>query len=80
MPEYAATVGPMRAYAAGSNGCQPGDPAKAAREILDAVAAGAPQLRLPLGADAVKSIRDTLGRVDADVDATEALAAATAFD
>jgi NAD(P)-dependent dehydrogenase (short-subunit alcohol dehydrogenase family) len=80
MPEYEATVGSTRAYAAGSDGLQPGDPVKAAQAIIDAVLAGAPNLRLPLGADAVQSIREKLARVAADVDATEAVATATAFE
>jgi hypothetical protein len=52
---------------------------KAAREIVDAVVAGAPSLRLPLGADAVKSIRQKLAQVTADVDRAETIASATAF-
>lgn len=79
MDAYASTVGPMRAYAAQSDGSQGGDPAKAAKAIVDAVAAGAPSLRLPLGADAVKSIREKLAQVAADVDRTEPIATATAF-
>jgi NAD(P)-dependent dehydrogenase (short-subunit alcohol dehydrogenase family) len=79
MAEYAPTVGPTRAYAAQSDGSQAGDPAKAAKAIADAVAAGAPSLRLPLGADAVESIRAKLARVAADVDRTESVAVATAF-
>ena len=76
---YAATVGATRAYAAQSEGQQPGDPAKAARAIADAVEAGAPSLRLPLGADAIAGIRAKLAQVSADVDRTEAVAVATAF-
>ena len=76
---YGPTVGPTRAYAAISAGSQPGDPAKAARAIADAVAAGAPTLRLPLGMDAVASIREKLARVAADVDSTEPVAKAMAF-
>ena len=79
MPEYAATVGPTRQYAVESAGKQPGSPAKAARAIVDAVMAGAPALRLPLGADAVTSIRAKLARVAADIDATESVAIATAL-
>ncbi len=82
MPEiaaYAPTVGPTRAYAASSDGVQPGDPVKAARAIADAVEAGAPTLRLPLGADAVTSIRAKLARVTADVDRNEKTASETAF-
>jgi NAD(P)-dependent dehydrogenase (short-subunit alcohol dehydrogenase family) len=79
MDIYSGTVGPTRAYAANSGGIQPGDPAKAARAIVDAVYSGAPNLRLPLGADAVKGIRDKLARVTADVDRTEKVASDTAY-
>jgi len=82
MPEmdaYASTVGALRAWAASSDGSQAGDPAKAAKAIADAVAAGAPSLRPPLGADAVKSIREKLAQVTADVDRTEGVASATSF-
>lgn len=75
--EYAATVGPTRKYVLDSAGKQPGDPAKAGKAIADAVAAGAPRLRLPLGEDAVQSIRAKLAQVSADVDATEHIASAT---
>jgi NAD(P)-dependent dehydrogenase (short-subunit alcohol dehydrogenase family) len=77
MPAYAASVGPTREYVEQSAGKQPGDPAKAARAIADAVAAGAPSLRLPLGADAVASIRAKLRQVSADVEQTEHIATAT---
>lgn len=76
-PEYAATVGPTRKHVLDSAGKQPGDPAKAAKAIADAVAAGAPSLRLPLGEDAVQAIRAKLAQVNADVDATESMARAT---
>ena len=77
---YAGTVGAMRAWAGSEDGKQVGDPAKAAKAIMDAVAAGVPTLRLPLGADAVKSIREKLAQVGADVDQTEGVAAGTRFD
>lgn len=79
LPAYTASVGPTRRYAAESAGKQPGSPAKAAQAIVDAVAAGSPSLRLPLGADAVASIREKLAKVTADVDATEAVATGTAL-
>ena len=78
-PAYESTVGATRTWAAQLGGAQAGDPAKAARAIIEAVIAGAPNLRLPLGADAVQSIRDKLAQVAADVAATEQVAAATAF-
>jgi NAD(P)-dependent dehydrogenase (short-subunit alcohol dehydrogenase family) len=73
---YTKTVGATRAYAEHMHGQQPGDPQKAARAIADAVAAGAPALRLPLGADAIDGIRQKLVEVTADVDASEAIARA----
>lgn len=80
MEAYAPSVGPTRAYVTTSAGKQEGDPAKAARAIIDAVNAGAPTLRLPLGADAVTLIRGKLASVAAEVDQTEGVAKATAFD
>jgi NAD(P)-dependent dehydrogenase (short-subunit alcohol dehydrogenase family) len=79
MDAYAPTVGAVRAWCESVAGKQVGDPAKAARAIVDAVAAGAPTLRLPLGADAVANIRDKLARVAAEMDRTEAVAGATAY-
>jgi NAD(P)-dependent dehydrogenase (short-subunit alcohol dehydrogenase family) len=76
---YAPSVGPTRDYVSTSAGKQEGDPAKAARAIIDAVNAGAPTLRLPLGADAVTLIRSKLASMAAEVDRTEGIAKATAF-
>ena len=73
---YAATVGPTRAYTQQVHGAQAGDPAKAVRAIADAVDAGVPALRLPLGADAVDGIRAKLAAVAADVDRAEQVARA----
>lgn len=78
-PEYAASVGPTRGYVEASAGKQAGDPAKAARAIADAVAAGCPTLRLPLGADAVANLRAKLAKVSEEIDANAKVAIATAF-
>jgi NAD(P)-dependent dehydrogenase (short-subunit alcohol dehydrogenase family) len=81
---YAATVGAIRSWVADAAGKQPGDPAKAARAIADAIAHAASDperpLRLPLGADAVDQIRAKLASVASDVDRTEPSARATRFD
>jgi hypothetical protein len=82
MPElkaYAATVGAMRAYADQSDGQQPGDPAKAAKAIVDAVTTGTSTLRLPLGPDAPGALREKLAQVKAEVDRTEQIALSTGF-
>jgi NAD(P)-dependent dehydrogenase (short-subunit alcohol dehydrogenase family) len=78
---YATTVGPVRDWVTATDGKQAGDPAKAAAAIADAVAApaGGP-LRLPLGADAVDLMRAKLAVIAGDIDRTEAVARATAFD
>ncbi len=77
---YSSSVGPTRAYVTSSAGKQEGDPAKAAHAIVNAVNAGAPTLRLPLGADAVSLIRSKLTSMTDEVDKTERVAEATAFD
>jgi len=80
LPAYAESVGATRVYVEKEAGSQAGDPAKAARAIVDAVDAGVPNLRLPLGADAVSAIRAKLAQVTSDVNGTEQVALATTFD
>ena len=75
---YAATVGPTRAFLAGADGTQPGDPRKAATAILAALDAPEPPLRLALGADAVDAIRAKHERLRHDLDAWEAVSRDTA--
>lgn len=57
LPDYADSVGPTRAMIKGVDGRQPGDPARAAAAIRQAVNAEEAPLRLPLGSDAVDGIR-----------------------
>jgi NAD(P)-dependent dehydrogenase (short-subunit alcohol dehydrogenase family) len=52
-PDYEATVGAMNRYREDTDGTQAGDPARAARVIMDVVAAEDAPLRLLLGAGAV---------------------------
>jgi NAD(P)-dependent dehydrogenase (short-subunit alcohol dehydrogenase family) len=53
--DYEQTVGEMNRYRAETDGTQPGDPARAAKIILDLVELDEPPLRLLLGAGAVES-------------------------
>ncbi|EID81643.1 short chain dehydrogenase [Rhodococcus opacus RKJ300 = JCM 13270] len=53
-PDYEATVGAMNHYRETTDGTQPGDPTRAARIIMDVVAAEDAPLRLLLGAGAVE--------------------------
>jgi len=55
--DYAETVGRMRAFAAGADHKQPGDPKKLSRAILALVDSPRPPVRLPLGSDTVARIR-----------------------
>lgn len=54
--EYAVSTGSTRAAVAAMDGTQPGDPAKAARAILEVLDSPEPPLRLALGNDAVDHI------------------------
>ena len=62
------------------DGTQRGDPRRAAAAIIRAVESPEPPSRLPLGADALKSVRSKLERVALELDAWEETAVSTAFD
>ena len=79
MPEYAATVGPTRAYLRSGDGTQSGDPAKAAQAILTALDAPDPPLRLVLGGDAIDSIRGRLESLTAELSRWETVGRDTAL-
>jgi NAD(P)-dependent dehydrogenase (short-subunit alcohol dehydrogenase family) len=65
---YDDTVGPQRRAVATMDGSQPGDPAKAAAAILEALDAPSPPHRLALGADAVEHIGSALDARRAELD------------
>jgi NAD(P)-dependent dehydrogenase (short-subunit alcohol dehydrogenase family) len=75
---YDATVGPQRRAVDGMDGSQPGDPARAAGAILEALAADQPPLRLALGDDAVTAIGTALDARRAQLDAWADLSRTTA--
>ncbi|MGW6397987.1 oxidoreductase [Streptomyces sp. NPDC055134] len=79
LDDYAGTVGPTRRMVSGSDGDQPGDPAKAAAAIITALGADVTPLRLPLGDDAVDAVVGHLDAVRAEIGAWEKVARATAF-
>ncbi|CAG7603196.1 oxidoreductase [Actinacidiphila bryophytorum] len=78
--DYDSTVGGTRAMAASSEGSAPGDPAKAAALILEAVASPDAPLRLPLGDDGVTAVLTHLDQVRDDVAPWEKRARSTGFD
>ncbi|MFI6483581.1 oxidoreductase [Nonomuraea sp. NPDC050663] len=66
--DYVAGAGPVREALARHDGRQPGDPAKAARAIVDLTEVAEPPLRLQLGADAVERVQAKLGLVQRELD------------
>lgn len=80
IPDYDGLIGPVRSGMAEDDGTQPGDPAKAAAAILQAIDSPDPPLRLALGNDAVDSISNALDEAKAELAAWENIGRATAFD
>ncbi|MFF5470196.1 oxidoreductase [Streptomyces achromogenes] len=75
-----AKVGETRGLISGTDGTQPGDPAKAAAVILAALEAERTPLRLPLGDDGVNAVLGHLDQVRAEVTEWEKQTRATGFD
>lgn len=80
IPDYDGLIGPVRSGMAEDDGTQPGDPAKAAAAILQAIDSPDPPLRLALGNDAVDSISNALDEAKAELAAWENVGRATVFD
>ncbi len=78
--DYAPTAGLIRGGLSKMDGHQQNDPAKGALAIIAAVDAEQPPMRLPLGADSVKFLRDQLAAMSKELDAWEAVASSTHFD
>lgn len=79
MPDYAESVGKSREMLRQLNGTQPGDPARAAQAIIEAVGADKPPLRLPLGRMAFEHIRTSLDTELAELDTWADLGMAADF-
>ena len=77
--DYDATYGPIRKAREARDGKQLGDPAKAADAILRLVESADPPAHLPLGPDAVQSIRDKIATLQAEMAAWEAVSLGTNF-
>jgi NAD(P)-dependent dehydrogenase (short-subunit alcohol dehydrogenase family) len=77
---YADTVGQTRQMIQNGNGTQPGDPAKAASAILEALNAEQTPLRLPLGTDAYEMIDAHLKTVRGDLEQWRAVTHDTSFN
>jgi NAD(P)-dependent dehydrogenase (short-subunit alcohol dehydrogenase family) len=77
---YDEQIEPVRTRMPEDDGAQPGDPAKAADAILQALASPDPPLRLALGNDAVDGISDVLDRAKAELAAWERVGRAAVFE
>jgi short-subunit dehydrogenase len=75
--EYDASFDPVRKAREEKSGKQPGDPARAARAILDVIEAAAPPTHLLLGSDALQLVRGKLADLRRDLDAWEEVAVST---
>lgn len=73
-------VGNMRERARSVNHGQPGDPAKGARAIVDAVDSGRSPLRLQLGNDTLRAVETKIGYVQKELDEWRTIAASTDHD
>ncbi|MFF0437310.1 oxidoreductase [Streptomyces sp. NPDC004327] len=77
--DYTVGAGPVREALAHNDGRQPGDPAKAARAVVDITEADEPPLRLQLGADAVERVEAKLDLVRRELDQWRHVALSTAL-
>jgi NAD(P)-dependent dehydrogenase (short-subunit alcohol dehydrogenase family) len=77
---YDEQIEPLRTGMPEDDGRQPGDPAKAAAAILQALAADEPPLRLALGNDAVDAISGALDEAKAELTAWERVGRAAVFE
>jgi NAD(P)-dependent dehydrogenase (short-subunit alcohol dehydrogenase family) len=80
LPAYADITGPLRAGLPAADGKQPGDPAKAADAIVQALASGKTPLRLALGSDAADMIAAYLDDSRAELSAWEQVTRSTDYD
>lgn len=77
--DYDATSGRFAKFLASMNGKQPGDPARAAKAIVETVLNGEAPLHFPLGKYVVKKLRDKAAALTREADKWEAVAASTEF-
>jgi len=78
--DYDAVVEPLRASLAARNGKQAGDPAKAARAILQLVESKNPPAHLLLGTDVLEAVRANLKSFEKEIAEWEAVSVSTNFD
>jgi NAD(P)-dependent dehydrogenase (short-subunit alcohol dehydrogenase family) len=77
IPDYDAIFDPIRQAREEKSGKQLGDPAKAARAMLEAIASDAPPAHLLLGSDALKLVRGKLSSFEDEIGKWEAVTVST---
>ena len=77
---YRPVIDPVEAYLYGSDGKQPGDPARASAAMIEAVESDNPPLRLLLGSDAIGLWERKQAAFAAELARWRALGEATAFE
>ncbi|ALM83326.1 oxidoreductase [Bordetella sp. N] len=77
IPDYDALFEPIRKAREEKNGKQLGDPAKAARAMLDVIGSDKPPVHLLLGSDALALVRGKLTDMAAEIDAWETVSRST---
>jgi NAD(P)-dependent dehydrogenase (short-subunit alcohol dehydrogenase family) len=80
MADYAGTVGAMRTFAASVSLKQPGDPRKLSQAILKLADAARPPVRLMLGSDTVRMVREKNRFVEQELGEWVALSLSTDHD
>jgi NAD(P)-dependent dehydrogenase (short-subunit alcohol dehydrogenase family) len=80
IPAYDEQIDAVRNTLADDDGKQPGDPAKAAAAIMQALDSDDPPLRLALGGDAVDAITESLENAKAELAAWESVGRSAVFD
>jgi hypothetical protein len=75
--DYDDIFDPIRKARQEKNGAQLGDPRKAARAILGAIAADQPPAHLLLGSDAFGLVQEKLSALNAEIDAWKAVTVST---
>ncbi|MFC4763607.1 oxidoreductase [Dyella koreensis] len=77
IPDYDGLFDPIREARKQKSGKQLGDPAKAARVMLDVIASDSPPAHLLLGSDAIDLVRQKLSLLTAEIDRWEAVTRST---
>ena len=77
IPDYDELFDPIRATRRQKSGKQLGDPAKAARVMLDVIDSPSPPAHLLLGSDALGLVRQKLSELTAEIDQWEAISRST---